>query len=102
MGKGDKKSRRGKIHIGSYGVRRARKPGSKAPLAAIRTEEPVKKPKARASEKPKPPKVEAPVAEADIPQVEAVEKPAAKKTTKARSASKKSKPAEPPADAAGS
>jgi ribosomal small subunit protein bTHX len=25
MGKGDKKSKRGKIHIGSYGVKRARK-----------------------------------------------------------------------------
>jgi len=28
MGKGDKKSRRGKIHIGSFGVRRPRKTGT--------------------------------------------------------------------------
>lgn len=29
MGKGDKKSKRGKIHIGSYGVRRRKKAAKK-------------------------------------------------------------------------
>jgi 30S ribosomal protein S31 len=42
MGKGDKKSRRGKITIGSYGVRRPKKnkkaTGSAAPKAAAKTE----------------------------------------------------------------
>lgn len=41
MGKGDKKSRRGKITIGSYGVRRPRKSktteGAAAPAAAAKT-----------------------------------------------------------------
>jgi len=32
MGKGDKKSRRGKIHIGSYGVRRRRVKGNNSPV----------------------------------------------------------------------
>ena len=30
MGKGDKKSKRGKIHIGSFGVKRPRKTAKKA------------------------------------------------------------------------
>jgi 30S ribosomal protein S31 len=30
MGKGDKKSKRGKIHIGTFGVRRPRKKATKA------------------------------------------------------------------------
>ena len=33
MGKGDKKTRRGKIHIGSYGVKRPRKTAKKAATA---------------------------------------------------------------------
>ena len=32
MGKGDKKTRRGKIHIGSYGVRRRRVKGKNSPV----------------------------------------------------------------------
>ena len=38
MGKGDKKSRRGKIHIGSHGARRPRKKGNAfvAPAAVIK------------------------------------------------------------------
>ena len=54
MGKGDKKSRRGKIHIGSYGVRRTRKQETAKPLPFVaKVEEPVKKPKSKAPEKPK-------------------------------------------------
>jgi 30S ribosomal protein S31 len=42
MGKGDKKSRRGKIHIGSYGTRRPRKvsisvPGKQVPAVVAKT-----------------------------------------------------------------
>ena len=35
MGKGDKKSKRGKITIGSYGVRRLRKKGRKAAILPV-------------------------------------------------------------------
>ncbi len=33
MGKGDKKTKRGKIHIGSYGVKRPRKVAAKKTVA---------------------------------------------------------------------
>jgi 30S ribosomal protein S31 len=101
MGKGDKKSRRGKIHIGSFGVRRNRKPGKKSAPPVSKVEEPVKKPKAKAPAKPKPAKTEAPVVEVETTPVEVVVKPAAKKTTATKSTSKKSKTAEPPAEEAG-
>ena len=67
MGKGDKKTKRGKIVIGSYGVRRPRKnkptmaaPASK-PKAAVKAEpkakaEPKVKAKAEHKETPKPKK----------------------------------------------
>lgn len=45
MGKGDKKSRRGKIHIKSFGTRRPRKKGNTVPGAVVpkvKAEEPVK------------------------------------------------------------
>jgi 30S ribosomal protein S31 len=48
MGKGDSKSRRGKIILGSYGVRRPRKKGFKIetkPETAIREKKPVKEAK---------------------------------------------------------
>ena len=48
MGKGDKKSRRGKIIIGTYGVRRHRKKASGSPVsspAAVVAEKPVEKKK---------------------------------------------------------
>lgn len=35
MGKGDKKTKRGKIILGSSGVRRLRRPKTQAPIAAI-------------------------------------------------------------------
>lgn len=44
MGKGDKKSRKGKIAIGSYGVRRLRKSGNKNVV-------PVAEPTEKATEK---------------------------------------------------
>ncbi|WP_409456502.1 30S ribosomal protein THX [Soonwooa sp.] len=71
MGKGDQKSRRGKITAGSYGKRRPRKSSNSVAVA----EKPVK---AKAELKPKvaKPKVEKKV-EADVE-----EKPKAKKTTK--------------------
>ena len=46
MGKGDKKSRRGKIILGSYGVRRPRKKNNKPevkPVKQILTKEPKEK-----------------------------------------------------------
>ncbi len=79
MGKGDKKSKRGKIIAGSYGVRRpSRKHKSVAPAKDIAAEKPKKAPKA--VEEP----VEVPVVAVEQPKAEekkAVKKPAAKKTT---------------------
>jgi ribosomal small subunit protein bTHX len=100
MGKGDKKSRRGKIHIGSSGVRRHKHKTSRKPApAVVKAEEPVKKPKAKAAEKPKPAEVE--VAEAPVVEAAAVEtapKPAAKKKAPAKSTPKKAKPEDKPAE----
>jgi len=48
MGKGDKKSRRGKIIIGTYGVRRPRKKASGLPVSSpesVSAEKPVEKKK---------------------------------------------------------
>lgn len=39
MGKGDQRSKRGKIHIGSFGVLRPRKKGAKAVTATTATKE---------------------------------------------------------------
>lgn len=71
MGKGDKKSKRGKIVIGSFGVRRAKRRKTN-PALATKTEP---KPK-KSAEKP----VVAPVAE--ITEEQAIKKAAPKKTTK--------------------
>lgn len=61
MGKGDKKSRRGKITIGSFGVTRPRKKKASTPVAIEKNEKPAKK-KAAApkEEKPKAEKPKAP------------------------------------------
>ena len=48
MGKGDKKSKRGKIILGSYGVRRPQRSKAMAPVATI-----TKKAEKAKSEKPK-------------------------------------------------
>jgi len=61
MGKGDKKSKRGKITIGSYGVRRRSKSADKGLEARMGSKVETVKPK---TEKPKAPKAEKPVAPA--------------------------------------
>jgi 30S ribosomal protein S31 len=52
MGKGDKKSRRGKIHIGTYGVKRPRNKAKSASAAAPAKKE-GKKSASKASKKSK-------------------------------------------------
>jgi 30S ribosomal protein S31 len=83
MGKGDKKSKRGKIWNGSYGVTRPRK---KTKPAVVITDKPAKKkPAAPKEEKPKTEKVKVEKPKAEKPKVEKpkAEKPKAeKKTTK--------------------
>lgn len=75
MGKGDKKSKRGKITIGSYGVRRKRKKSSG--IAAV----PKKAATATAAEAPEEkPAKKAPAKAAAKPAAE--KKPAAKKAAK--------------------
>lgn len=64
MGKGDKKSKRGKIHIGSYGKTRPRKDVKS--IAVVEVKEEKKKPVA------KPKKIETPEA---LTEVLATEKP---------------------------
>jgi len=52
MGKGDKKSKRGKIVIGSYGVSRPRKNKRvRTPMVKIKIEPKIKEPKAKKEEK---------------------------------------------------
>jgi len=68
MGKGDKKSRRGKIILGSYGVRRHRKKAYKAEV------EPLKLTKQKDLKEIKPPKEKKEIAEIQV----AKEKPEAK------------------------
>lgn len=82
MGKGDKKTKRGKITIGSYGVKRKRKKDRKfvAPKVA-------EKPKVKIEEEEKPVKKAVPKAEAA--KKPAAKKPAAKKTTAKKAAPKK-------------
>jgi ribosomal small subunit protein bTHX len=82
MGKGDKKTKRGKITIGSYGVKRKRKKDRKfvAPKVA-------EKPKVKVEEEEKPVKKAAPKAEAT--KKPAAKKPAAKKTTAKKAVPKK-------------
>ena len=89
MGKGDKKSKRGKILMGSYGVRRARKkaihrmpvqPAKVEVPAKVQKEKPAEKPKVKSEELieiPVPAEEMAPVIPVEIP-VEAPEKPAKK------------------------
>ena len=94
MGKGDKKSKRGKIVIKSYGVRRPRKKRGHTLPEAIK-EEPVKAQKTKPAPKPK---KEEPVPE-EIPVVESTagvaEKPAKKKpAAKPKSTAKKEEKSE--------
>jgi 30S ribosomal protein S31 len=76
MGKGDKKSKRGKIIMGSYGVRRPQKTATKTAIPVIMKEEsPAAKPKSSKTAKTEA-IVEAPEM---VAQVEEVVKPAKKK-----------------------
>lgn len=52
MGKGDKKTKRGKITMGSYGVRRPRKKQKAITKAAPKVKKTAEKPKAAAKPKP--------------------------------------------------
>jgi 30S ribosomal protein S31 len=81
MGKGDKKTKRGKILMGSHGVRRARRKLGKAiPLIALKEEKPAETIKEKAPAKPKPVKEDVQV---EIPVItdsaEEVAKPTRKK-----------------------
>jgi 30S ribosomal protein S31 len=81
MGKGDKKTKRGKILMGSHGVRRPKRKHARAlPLVAVKEEKPVEIIKEKALAKPKPVK-EVVQAETPIVTVAAEEavKPARKK-----------------------
>lgn len=75
MGKGDKKSRRGKIILGTYGARRPRK---KADKAAVKPQEVVitRKPAREGKEKPQPEvnETKAPAAREHKPKTERTEK----------------------------
>ena len=75
MGKGDKKSKKGKISSGSYGVSRKRKKAATF----------VAKPKAKKAD----PKTEEAPAEKPVAKKAAVKKPAAKKTPAKKAAEKK-------------
>ena len=81
MGKGDKKTKRGKILMGSHGVRRPRrKSGRVVPLVAIKEEKPAEPIKEKATAKPKPVKEEIQAeAQVDTAVVEETVKPARKK-----------------------
>lgn len=74
MGKGDKKTKRGKIIMGSYGVRRPKKTGSQFQPAAEKPTAKVKKTVAKEEKEPKPP-----VAKKTTAKKTATKKPAAKK-----------------------
>ncbi|MBP7497991.1 MAG: 30S ribosomal protein THX [Bacteroidales bacterium] len=86
MGKGDKKSKRGKIAIGSYGVRRPKRKQNKVIIAAPQSEEPdlIAKKKTKTKEV-KPKKQEVAEAEAAPP----AEKTKTPKTTKKKITKKK-------------
>lgn len=76
MGKGDMKTRRGKLFGGSYGVLRPRK--RKRTFSVVASTKKVAPPEAKAkAEKPKPqePKVEAPLPKTEVTVVEQVETP---------------------------
>jgi 30S ribosomal protein S31 len=75
MGKGDKKTKRGKILMGSHGVRRPRRKLLRAiPMVAIKEEKPEAATKEKAPAKPKPVKEDVQVETPIIS--DAVEEPA--------------------------
>lgn len=76
MGKGDKKTKKGKRFLGSYGVSRLQKKKTVAPAPAEKPAKPAKA-KVEAEEKPKAPKKEAAEAKPKAPKKEPAEKKAA-------------------------
>ncbi len=79
MGKGDKKTRRGKILMGSHGVRRPRRKHSRSlPLMAVKEETPALKVKPAVKQKVEKPESETKLPQATLPVAEVV-KPARKK-----------------------
>lgn len=93
MGKGDKKTKRGKIMMGSHGVRRARRKLAKTtPLIALKEEKPEIAVKGKAPAKPKAEKAEI---QLELPEVEApvleTVKPSRKKTPPKVSSKKEEK-----------
>ena len=90
MGKGDKKTKRGKILMGSHGVRRPRRKLVRAiPVIALKEEKPVEVVKEKAPAKPKAVKEEVVVATPTIiASAEDAVKPARKKAPPKGSAKK--------------
>jgi len=86
MGKGDKKSRRGKITNKSYGVRR-RKDSHLAIVKAVAVPPPVPEEKVKPVKTAKPEKIEKPVKAEKAEKVEKVEK--VEKTAKPKAPKKK-------------
>jgi 30S ribosomal protein S31 len=89
MGKGDKKSKRGKIIMGSYGVRRPQKTHASPVNPTVKEEKPAAKVKAPAA--PKAPKSEAQIESPVVAAVEDAVKPAKKKTAPKASSKKEEK-----------
>lgn len=78
MGKGDKKSKRGKIIMGSYGVRRPHKTNASPVTPTVKEEKPAAKVKAPAAQKA--PKSEAQTESPVAVAIEEAAKPPKKKT----------------------
>lgn len=88
MGKGDKKSKRGKIISGTYGVRRPKK-GTKPNIVVEKPEKVKKTPAKVAVSEEKKPETKAPVVKKPAAKKAAAKKPAEKKTTAKKPAAKK-------------
>lgn len=86
MGKGDKKTRRGKITRGTYGVRRPRKT-KKSYIAANKTAAMVTEPKTPQLEEKKVKTQKAIATEKEVKEIKAVKK---EKTTEKKASTKKS------------
>lgn len=90
MGKGDKKSRRGKITIKSFGVRRPRKKTVHAlPVMSVKEEVPVKHKKEKPAAKPAAEPVEAIETAPALEMTGEPDKPAKKKPSKPKASAKK-------------
>ena len=92
MGKGDKKSRRGKIILGTFGVRRPRKKADKAEIKPEKAVSVVKEKKPVKEAKESHAKAEVAAPKAEKPKKE----PKAKKTNVDEAAPKESRPRKEP------